>query len=394
MFPEAKTLTVAELRVGLSAEFERDIDEADVLAFARNSGDFNPLHVDAEYAGTTNFQRRIAHGALQFGLASAMLGMHLPGRNVLLGSANARFLAPLYFPARVRVRGEISSWSAEERRGTLLVVVRDATTLVPTSEISIGFTLHEQRAKDTLIASAAPSVGRSGSKLVLVTGASGGIGQAIVQSLARDYSVIALVNRTPLDPTLKALPQVTELALDLDDREWEGAVRAAAATSSLYGIVHCAWPGAPAGGLLTALDDVIERQVSFGSIQTIRLARLLFSGGGGGRLIVLGSTYGTAKPNINLSAYSLGKAVLENTVRLLGPELARKEVTINAICPTVVAAGMNKQVSDRQRLKEAALIPMGRLCSTGDITSLVDHLLSETAGFISGQIIALSGAQL
>ena len=51
--------------------------EADVLDFARTSGDFNPLHVDAAYAGRTTFRGRIAHGAYQVGLASALVGMYL-----------------------------------------------------------------------------------------------------------------------------------------------------------------------------------------------------------------------------------------------------------------------------------------------------------------------------
>lgn len=65
------------------------------------SGDANPLHVDSEYACQSNFAGRVVHGAFQVALASALIGMRLPGRNVLLGSANAKFPAPLYYPCRV-----------------------------------------------------------------------------------------------------------------------------------------------------------------------------------------------------------------------------------------------------------------------------------------------------
>src|SRR5262245_36153706 len=106
MVPTPEKRSAADLRVGLSAEFERDITEADILAFAQTSGDFNPLHVDANYAAGTNYGQRIAHGAFQVGLASALLGMHLPGQNVLLTLVNAQFPLPLRFPSRVRVRGE------------------------------------------------------------------------------------------------------------------------------------------------------------------------------------------------------------------------------------------------------------------------------------------------
>ena len=395
MSPEPRVLAASELAVGMVAEFERDITEEDVLAFAALSGDHNPLHVDAEYARSTNYQGRIVHGAFQVGLASAMLGMYLPGRNTLFGAANARFSAPLYFPCRVRVRGEVTAYNEEERRGTLAVVVREHSSLVTTAEIVASFTLHEQRRDEVGVHPAARPDGATDRRLVLVTGAAGGLGGALVADLARRFSVLALINRAPLDPALADAPHVVALHADLHLPGWEERVRAALGGRGLYAIVHAAWPGLPTGGLLATPDDVIDRQVAFGTHETVRLARLLFAHStGGGRLIVLGSIAGTQRPTINAAAYSLGKAALEHTVRLLAPELARKGVTVNAVCPTFVPVGMNRQANERQRLKEAALVPMGRLCAPEDVTGLVGYLLSEEAAFVSGQIIALSGAQL
>src|SRR5258708_642343 len=117
--PEIATLTPADIHVGMSAEFEREINEEDILDFARNSGDANPLHVDAGYAQESNFRKPIVHGAFQVGLASALVGMRLPGRHVLLGSVNARFPHPLYYPCRVRVHGQVTSWNRATEAGTL-----------------------------------------------------------------------------------------------------------------------------------------------------------------------------------------------------------------------------------------------------------------------------------
>src|SRR5262245_24566138 len=180
MFPEPRVWAAQELRPGLRAEFERDLGEADVLAFARTSGDANPLHVDAAYARGSNFQGRIVHGAYQVGLASALLGMHLPGRKVLLGSVNARFPAPLYFPCRVVVRGEVTTWDREARAGQLRVLVLEASTRTPTAEVLMGFTLHEARQQPPR---PAPTASRPApppdTRAILVTGASGGIGAAL-----------------------------------------------------------------------------------------------------------------------------------------------------------------------------------------------------------------------
>src|SRR4051812_45122229 len=143
-WPEAQTLAAEALRVGLSAEYERDIEEHDIQTFAQLSGDANPLHLDAEYARRTTFGNRIVHGAFQLGLASAMAGMHLPGRNVLLGSVQAKFPSPLYYPCRVRVRGTLMSWNSTAQSGTLKVMVYEAKSQTPTADIAMGFTFHAQ----------------------------------------------------------------------------------------------------------------------------------------------------------------------------------------------------------------------------------------------------------
>jgi len=95
-----------------------------------------------------------------------------------------------------------------------------------------------------------------------------------------------------------------------------------------------------------------------------------------------------------MAAYSLGKVCLENTVRLLAPELAIKKITINAVCPSFTPVGMNQQVNERVLLVEKAAVPLGRLCDVGDIGGVIKYLLAPEASFISGQSIALTGGQL
>ena len=392
-----KVISAGDLRVGMSAEYEREIKESDVLDFAANSGDFNPLHVDSEFALQSRYSQRIAHGAFQIGLASALIGMHLPGRDVLLGSVNARFLSPLYFPSRVRVNGEITAWNSSSRAGSIRVIVSDRSSLVPLSEVIMAFTLQarkiEQSANDAQASTEANAAFSAERKIVILTGASGGIGAALLQPLAEKFSVLALVHRHPL----KERPShAIEVQADISAPEWEQSVAAHLNGNSLYGIVHCAWPGMPKGGLLQSDLRLIEQQLAFGSSHVVRLARLLFGlvGSDGGRLVSLGSIAGHHKPALGLGAYSLGKSALEDTVRLLAPELARKKISINCLCPSFVPDGMNAQADDQQIKRERALVPMGRTCETEDIVGAVHYLLSPEASFISGQSIVLSGAQL
>ncbi|RJP37042.1 MAG: MaoC family dehydratase [Phycisphaerales bacterium] len=84
------------LEVGDSGTFTKTITEADVLAFADASGDFNPLHVDDEYARRSAFGQRVAHGILTAALISAVLGGELPGVGTILVSIHVRFLRPVF----------------------------------------------------------------------------------------------------------------------------------------------------------------------------------------------------------------------------------------------------------------------------------------------------------
>jgi 3-oxoacyl-[acyl-carrier protein] reductase len=395
--PEAQIYSAADLRAGLRVAYELEIHEEDILSFARLTGDHNPLHVDADYARTSNYQGRIAHGAFQVGLASALLGMHLPGKKVLLGTINSRFPSPLYFPSRVKIAGEIAAWNAQTLSGQLKVVVQEATSLTTTAEVFMGFTLHEERTAATSSVQSESAVSDSdNNKLVLVTGASGGLGSRLVAALANEYDVLALVNRQPLDASLRSLPQVSEIQLDMTDAGFEEQLTSLVGGRSLYAVVHAAWPGAPRGSLLEAEDDVINSQLAFGTTVTVRLARVLFkhAPANGGRFVAVGSTAGTFKPLLPLAVYSLGKASLEHAVRLLAPELARRKVTINAVCPAFLPLGINKQATDRQVMAESATVPLGRLGSVADVVGTIRYLLSPEAAFVSGQVLRLTGGQL
>ena len=71
-----------ELKIGMTAETTKTITETDVVLFAGLSTDINPLHINEEYAKTTVFGGRIAHGILVSGLISATLANKLPGPDV------------------------------------------------------------------------------------------------------------------------------------------------------------------------------------------------------------------------------------------------------------------------------------------------------------------------
>jgi acyl dehydratase len=100
----------------------RTVTQADIVNFAGLSGDFNPIHVDHEFAKTTHFRQPIAHGLLVFSIGSG-LGINSPPMRTLafLGIRAWQFKAPVFIGDTIRVRTKLldKELRARGRRGIL-----------------------------------------------------------------------------------------------------------------------------------------------------------------------------------------------------------------------------------------------------------------------------------
>lgn len=108
-----------DFSVGEKAALSRLISEDDILRMAAITGDFNPVHIDEEYAALTRFKGRIAHGVFSSGLISAVLGMHLPGPGAVYLKQSLKFLYPLRPGDVLTAEVEVIDWRAEKRIITL-----------------------------------------------------------------------------------------------------------------------------------------------------------------------------------------------------------------------------------------------------------------------------------
>lgn len=108
-----------ELTVGAGARAARIVTEADILAFAAASGDMNPVHFDEDYAATTRFGTRIAHGMLTAAHISALIGMRLPGPGSVYVSQSLSFRRPVKIGDSVTTTVEITAIDAAKGLVTL-----------------------------------------------------------------------------------------------------------------------------------------------------------------------------------------------------------------------------------------------------------------------------------
>ena len=108
--------SIHELKIGDSAEISRTITEEDIQGFAKVTGDFNPLHLNQDYAEKTIFKGRVAHGILSLGLISNVFGNILPGPGSIYLSQEVKFLSPVRIGDTITARVEVIELIHEKRR--------------------------------------------------------------------------------------------------------------------------------------------------------------------------------------------------------------------------------------------------------------------------------------
>jgi 3-hydroxybutyryl-CoA dehydratase len=112
-----------EIEIGQKRKFSVKITESLVNEFAKVSGDYNPLHVDEQYARSTKFGKRVCHGMLLGSFFSKMVGMHLPGKNALYFSQTLNFKLPCFINDEFTVEGEVLEKSLASRMLTIKTVI-------------------------------------------------------------------------------------------------------------------------------------------------------------------------------------------------------------------------------------------------------------------------------
>lgn len=129
-----KTKYFEDLQIGMEASMSRVVTEADIVAYAALSGDYNPVHLDPEYAAKTIFKERIAHGILSAGYISALFGMKLPGPGAIYISQSLNFKGPVKIDDRVESLIRLVELMPEKKRARFDCVCTVAGKPVLTGE--------------------------------------------------------------------------------------------------------------------------------------------------------------------------------------------------------------------------------------------------------------------
>ena len=237
-------------------------------------------------------------------------------------------------------------------------------------------------------------------KRILVTGSSRGIGRAIALEAARrgfDPVIHCRSNQAAADATAAETRALgasgTVLSFDCLDRE---AARLAieddiAARGCYYGVVLNAGVSedAPFPALEPEQWDRVVHTDLDGFYNVLRPCILpMVSERIRGRIVVMSSISGLVG-NRGQVNYSAAKAGLIGAAKALAVELAKRSITVNCIAPGVIDTDMTRDLPARDEILKA--IPMRRFGRPEEVASLACFLLSEEAGYITRQVIAING---
>lgn len=229
---------------------------------------------------------------------------------------------------------------------------------------------------------------------VLVTGAAGGIGSAIVRRLTSSGADVIAAGRSDGDLTaIVAETGARPLAFDLTD---EADVRNALEDLDVQGVVNCAgWGGVvePVTDVdISVFDQVMAVNTRGALLVSKYTSRSMIRLGRGGAIVNVSSQAGLVALDGHI-AYGASKAGLDNITRVSALELGRHGIRVNSVNPTVVMTKMSASYWGRPDIEGPFLasMPLGRWATEDEIAGPVVFLLSDDASMITGVTLPVDG---
>ena len=243
----------------------------------------------------------------------------------------------------------------------------------------------------------------------LVTGGGSGIGKGVAAALVNAGARVMIVGRNP-DRLAAAVNDIEADANDTggavryepadvtNEDETARAVEAATAWSGrLHGAVHCAG-GSETIGPITQIDsDAWRRTVDLnvnGTMYVLKHSAREMVRGGGGSFVAI-SSIAASNTHRWFGAYGPTKSAIDHLMKVAADELGPSWVRVNAIRPGLIRTDLVEPIMQTPGVREDYRIntPLPRVGEAEDVASLSLFLLSDAAGWITGQVINVDGGQ-
>jgi 3-oxoacyl-[acyl-carrier protein] reductase len=238
-------------------------------------------------------------------------------------------------------------------------------------------------------------------KIALVTGGSRGIGRACCEVLAGQGATVVVNYRKGEDAARAVVDSVLARGGKADVSGFDVA-ESAAADAAIDGIIKrhgridilVANAGIAIDALLLRQKDedftTLWRTNVLGAVNCARAASRSMMRSRWGRIVFMSSVVGEMG-NVGQTAYAATKAALLGAARSIAREYAGRNVTANVIAPGYIDTDMTGGMSTEHREQLLKLVPLGRIGSAQDVAAACAYLVSEEAGYVSGQVLRVNG---
>lgn len=136
-FEDSIELYIEDLEIGQEASIISVIKNSDIVSFSKITGDYNPVHLDNEYAKKTIFKKKIAHGFLTASLISAVIGTKLPGPGSIYVTQSLKFYAPVFIGDEIETKVVVQLIDKERKRVTLKTFCKKKEKIILDGEATI-----------------------------------------------------------------------------------------------------------------------------------------------------------------------------------------------------------------------------------------------------------------
>lgn len=387
-----KDQSVYGWRVGEHRIIEHQFTESEVNSFAELTGDYNPLHLDQNYASTTSAGDKVVHGMLVASFVSTLIGMEIPGPGALWNDFQVSWRKMVRIGDVLKFKATITSVNVS--LDLIMIDIKGVGAL--NNELYLdGSAKVMIMDKKKMVKSSILSESK-----ILVTGATGILGSAVCRRFAEEGAKLVLWGRD-VSKLEKLRNELHDAVIDMvccdlsDENSVHNQGKKLFYDNNVDGIVHTAASSLFLTGSVDSTNLIeLKKHLDIGVIALQQLATSFMQNRrekkrGFITAVLTEAIYDV--PPVKMSAYVAAKMASWGLIKSYANELGPLGVRCNAVSPGLMETPYSKNISIRTKKIEEAKNPMRRICTPDDVAMTI--LFLSVSGFINGVNLPVTGGQ-
>lgn len=387
-----------EINIGDTAEISHQITESDLEKFCDLTGDVNPLHMDSDYAESTTYKKRVAHGMLTASFLSTIIGTKLPGKGALWLSQTIQFLLPVRIGDTLKVIAKVKHKSKSN-----YIIVLD--TIIYNQN---GQKVLEGEARIKILKKNEENMKKSKNEKggAIITGASRGIGAATALELATNGYQVIINYKDSRKEAESVLNQILESGgkgylYKTDVKNYDDVEKMVQFAKNKFGRIDAVINNATNKIISQTFEQIkwediqehLDVQIK-GVFNTCKAVIPIMISQKTGKIINIGSISSDNVPPLKWYSYVIAKSALASFTKSLAHEYGPKGLNINCVSPGMTETALIADIPEKVKLVTEMQIPLRRLAKPQDIANVIAFLVSDAASYLTGETIRVCGGHI